>query len=354
MIVATRFREGSVMSCTTIAELCEMLQNLLIKDAERLGRASGFIQRQRKLGGASFVQGLVFGWQANPMASLEELCQSAAVCGVQISPQGLQERLNSPQATLFLRQMLEQSLTYLVAGTSDLPARLEQFAGIYLQDSTTISLPDGLAQEWRANGNQVKVGAGMKVQTVFNYHNGRLQLQLAEAVRHDCGLQTLALPGGSLRLADVGYFKVKVFEQLNQQSVWWLTRLPARVGIWVGDHVLHVATWLAQHGWGPQLDVEVELTAQRFPCRLIAVRVPEQVAAQRRKQVLEAAGDRPHKLRPETLALGDWTVIVTNLAPAQLCVEEARVLLRLRWQIELLFKLGKHPFALASWRTQHP
>lgn len=288
------------------------------------------------------------------MASLEELCQSAAVCGVQISPQGLQERLNSRQATLFLRQMLEQSLTYLVAGSSDMPARLEQFAGIYLQDSTTISLPNVLAKEWRANGNQAGASAGMKVQTVFNYHNGRLQLQLAQAVRHDCSLQTIALPAGSLRLADVGYFKVKVFEQLNQQSVWWLTRLPARAGISVGQHVLHVATWLAQHCPGNQLDVEVELTAQRFPCRLIAVRVPELVASQRHKQVREAAGDRPHKLRPETLALCDWTVMVTNLPPAQLSVEDALVLLRLRWQIELLFKLWKCSFALASWRTQHP
>jgi hypothetical protein len=342
------------MSFTTITELGETLQNLLIRDAERLGRESGFIQRQRKLSGASFAQGLVFGWQANPRASLEELCQSAAVCGVQISAQGLQERLNSRQATQFMRQMLEQSLTYLVAGKSDMPTRLEQFAGIYLQDSTTLSLPKVLAKEWRANGNQKGASAGMKVQTVFNYHDGRLQLQLVEALRHDCRLQTIALPAGSLRLADVGYFKVKVFEQLNQQSVWWLTRLPARAGIWVGQHGVHVATWLAQHCSGNQLDVEVELTAQRFRCRLIAVRVPEQVAAHRRKQVCEAAGDRPHKLRLETLALCDWTVIVTNLPSSQLSVEDALVLLRLRWQIELLFKLWKSTFALTSWRTQHP
>ena len=80
---------------TTIHQLCEQLQKLLIEDARRLGRASGFIQRQRKLTGASFVPALVFGWLANPQASLE-LCQSARVCGVEISPQGLQERLNSP------------------------------------------------------------------------------------------------------------------------------------------------------------------------------------------------------------------------------------------------------------------
>ena len=162
------------------------------------------------------MQSLVFGWQANPKASLEELCQSAAVCGVQISPQGLQERLNSPQATAFIQQMLEQSLTYLLEGTGETPRCLEQFQGIYLQDSTTLTLPHSLATQWRANGNQAGASAGLKVQTMFNYQNGRLGLHLAEAVAHDCRLQTVALPAGSLRLADIGYFKVKVLETLNR------------------------------------------------------------------------------------------------------------------------------------------
>lgn len=80
-----------------------------------------------------------------PQASLEELCQSAAVCGVTISPQGLQERMNSPQAAQFLQRMVEQSLTYLVAAPAEQAQGLGRFTGIYLQDSTTIQLPASLA-----------------------------------------------------------------------------------------------------------------------------------------------------------------------------------------------------------------
>lgn len=342
------------MSRTTIAELSRTLQTLLIEEAERLGRESGFIQRQRKLSGASFIQSLVFGWQANPQASLEELCQSAAVCGVSISPQGLQERLNSPQAAAFVRQMLEQSLTYLVVGEAGETAWLGRFTGVYLQDSTTIQLPSSLAEQWRASGNQASQGAGLKVQTVLNYHDGHLQLRLAEAIAHDCPLQTVALPAGSLRLADVGYFKVKVFETLNERSVLWLTRLPAHTGIWVGDRVVNVATWLTQMCPHDSLDVWVELSAQRFSCRLIAQRVPADVAAKRREQARKDAARRSHRLRPETLALCDWTVMVTNLPTDQLSPAEALVLLRLRWQIELLFKLWKQTLAIDVWRTQQP
>jgi len=353
MIVPTTFTEDALMS-TTIANISHYLQELLIRDADRLGRESGFIQRQRKLSGASFVQSLVFGWQANPQASLEELCQSAAVCGVNISPQGLQERLNSPQAAQFLQRMLEQSLTYLVVGHSGQMPCLRQFKGVYLQDSTTLALPTSLATLWRGKGNQTGKKAGLKVQTVFDYQGGHLHLSLASAAAHDCPLQTVDLPAGSLRLADVGYFKVQVFERLNQRGVWWLTRLPARAGLWVQNRVVHIATWLAQTCPTDEVDMRVELTAQRFRCRLIARRVPAEIAAQRREQVRDAAKDRPHQLRPETLALCDWTVMVTNLAPEQLSPAEALILLRLRWQIELLFKLWKQTFSLDDWRTENP
>ena len=132
-----------------------------------------------------------------------------------------------------------------------------------------------------------------------------------------------------------------------------VSRLPARVGLWENNQVVNIATWLSQQDQ-TELDLPVELTAQRFPCRLIARRVPAEVAQQRRKAVLTQANRRPHQLRPETLALCDWTVIVTNLPPERLSPAQALVLLRLRWQIELFFKLWKDTLALDHWRSQNP
>jgi len=143
---------------TTVNELSQVLQGLLIEDADRLGRATGFIQRQRKFKGSSFAQALVFGWQANPRASLEELCQSASTCGVKISPQGLQDRLNE-HAAQFLKALLEQSLTYLVEGEGSCLQLLEPFQGVYLQDSSLIALPRELAHLWKGNGNQIGASA---------------------------------------------------------------------------------------------------------------------------------------------------------------------------------------------------
>lgn len=161
-------------------------------------------------------------------------------------------------------------------------------------------------------------------------------------------------PPGSLRLADVGYFKVKVFEQLAAQAVWWVSRLPARAGIWVGDHVIHLAHWIANQN-GDWIDQTIELTAQRLPCRLLAVRVSPEVAAERRRRVRQAAKARKKStFKPETLALCDWTVVVTNLPSQHFTLDDVLSLQRLRWQIELLFKLWKSELSLDEWRSQHP
>lgn len=339
------------MLSTSIDQLCETLQQLLIEDANRLGRASGFIQRERKLTGASFAQSLIFGWQANPQASLEDLCQSARVCGVDISPQGLQERLNNPQANAFLYQLLLRGITYLVRVQSERHDLLAGFNGVYIQDSSKIELPSCLHTLWQGNQN---AQATLKLQTVLDYQHGRFDLTLVAGRAHDCPLQTVALPAGSLRLADLGYFKVAVFQQLEAQQVWWVSRLPAHAGIWTGKQVVHLAHWLAQSA-DACIDEVVELTAQRFACRLIAIRVPPQVAHERRQRVQEAAkGRKKSHLKPETLALCDWTLLVTNLPAEHFSPHDILSLQRLRWQIELLFKLWKTDLSLDHWRTQQP
>ncbi len=336
---------------TTIPQLSQILQQLLIEDANRIGRESGFIQRQRKLSGASFAQSLIFGYQANPQASLEELCQSARVCGVEISSQGLQERLNSPQANRFLHQLLLQGVRYLVRSHSERDDLLAPFTGVYIQDSSRIELPSCLRTLWQGNSTNQ---ATLKLHAVLDYQNGLFDLTLASGRAHDCPLQTVDLPAGSLRLADLGYFKVKVFEQLNRQGVWWVSRLPARAGIWQNDHVMHVLDWLNQQE-SMCIDQAVELTRQHLPCRLLAMRVPAQVAKERRKRARESAKARKKsQLKPETLALCDWTILVTNLPPEAFTPDEILSLQRLRWQIELLFKLWKTDLSIDAWRSQQP
>ena len=60
------------------------------------------------------------------------------------------------------------------------------------------------------------------------------------------------------------------------------------------------------------------------------------------------------KVSAARLRLADWTIMLTNVPQKLLSVQEALVLLRCRWQIELLWKLWKQHGKLDTWRSYKP
>ena len=91
-------------------------------------------------------------------------------------------------------------------------------------------------------------------------------------------------------------------------------------------------------------------SAERLPCRLIALRVPQEVADRRRQAAYEKAQKHGRVPTQEHLDWCDWTVFVTNCPADLLTWKEVVVLYRTRWQIELLFKLWKSHNHLAAIR----
>jgi hypothetical protein len=112
------------------------------------------------------------------------------------------------------------------------------------------------------------------------------------------------------------------------------------------------------------------------PVRLIARRVSPKQAARRRAnangtQESQAKGvqrpnvrkhgranSKPQRKHKKTgkarLQLLGWTILITNVPQELLSVDEALVLARLRWQIELLWKLWKQGGKVDTWRSAKP
>ena len=97
-----------------LSRVAEGMQAVLTRVSDVIGRESGFIQRLRKLSGSGFVQTLVFGWLGNPEATLEELAQTAAAPGIDISAQGLDKRF-TPQAADCMHEVLEAAVATVIA-----------------------------------------------------------------------------------------------------------------------------------------------------------------------------------------------------------------------------------------------
>ncbi|MBI2940160.1 MAG: IS4 family transposase [Chloroflexi bacterium] len=342
----------------SVTEIGQAIKRVLSVVGDTVARETGFTKRQSKLTGAKFVQALVLGWLNKPEATLGELSQAAATVGVPISPQGLAQRFG-PEAAALLAQVLNAALSPIIAAAPVAIPLLQRFNGVIVQDSSIISLPDALVQVWKGcGGSDGHSGAALKLQVRFDLLTGTLQGPLLEPGRtNDRGsaLQAAPLAPRALRIADLGYFSLAQLRAFDAQDAYFLTRLSLQTALFdPAGQRLSLSTILeaAQRG---QVDRPILMGApERLPVRLLAMGVPQEVADQRRRKVYaeaRAKGETPSQVR---LTYADWTIVVTNVPQEQLSLSEAMVLMRVRWQIELLFKLWKSYGKVDEWRTENP
>jgi hypothetical protein len=169
---------------------------------------------------------------------------------------------------------------------------------------------------------------------------------------------TESLPVDALRIADLGYFSLKRLAQMSDDGFYWLTRVKVQCTLYTdasSDDRRYELYQFLQSQDQEGIDVNIRLgKTEKLECRLLAVRVPKEIADRRRRQLrarLKQKGKTPSQRQ---LQMADWTVLATNADEQLLSLEDAIVLMRLRWQIELLFKLWKQHGRLDKWRSEKP
>jgi Transposase DDE domain len=344
----------------TIAELAASLQTLFTTDAADAAQASGFVRRARKLTGPVFAQVTVFGWLHNPTASLADLAEFAGHLGAAVCPSALDQRF-CPAAAAFLQSLLAQAMNAAcTAAGADAAADtvLDRFTGVYIDDSTTIGLPVALAEFFPGCGGRGGRTAALKVPLRLELRRGTLEvsdLQPGRACDLAGALPHAPLPAGSLRLADLGYYSLEALQAYTQQGVYILSRLPARTALFEASGrrwKLHTFLQAQPHG---RVDTWVQVGSRwRLRLRLLAWRVPAEVAAVRRQRLQRRAQKSGRPVSAAQEALAGWHVLVTNLPAERLSLREACVLARLRWQVEWLFRLWKQSGQLDTSAGRKP
>jgi hypothetical protein len=344
---------------SSVTQVSQQLQFILEERANELARETGCIKRERKFSGADLVQTLVFGWQQHPDASLEQLASTAEVREVSVTDTAVHRRF-TPECAKFLYAVLEEMTSQVVQATSDVPIRLlRRFSAVILEDSSSITLLDELAEAWRGcGGNQNHTAASVKLHTRCELKRGRLdgpQLTDGRTSDHASPFNEQQVVPGSLQVEDLGYFSLERLAQRRQAGAYSLTRYRAGTALYsAGGQRLHLEGVVPQRvGQMKELHVLVGATA-RLPMRLLLLRVPKKIADKRREDLLADAQRRQQPVSEETLRLADWTCLLTDVSAQRLRFEEALVLLRERWQIELLYKLWKQHGQIDEWRTSNP
>jgi hypothetical protein len=329
-----------------LATVGSALQQVFGSVAEKAAEMSGVIKRQRVFSPTTLMMTFVLGHLHKPEISVDELAVMASQCGASVTPQAVDQR-RTPELVAFLEQVFRESLKIIVASSRSLAPVLDRFTRVTLIDGSLITLPDSQKDRFAGCGGPIGASqSAVKLQTELELRTGALShMEIEQGKSPDAATcrQRVTRGKGSLRISDLGYFCLAVFAAMTRNSEYFLSRLQFGTTVLLPDGTaLNLLRWLEERKESI-VDRQILLgLKERLPCRIIAWRMPADQAA-RRRQKLRADVMRKKSREPsaERLAWCDWTILVMNVSPPMLTPQEAIILYRARWQIELLFKRWK-------------
>lgn len=341
----------SSTECKTIAQIWQHMLSKWLQEAESVAQS---VQRNRKLDVETIVQSLVLGCLTKPDASLNDFAQVAHELGVDVVASSIHDRLNV-RMVLLLTILWEHALKHQVTLPTSIPPRLHAFAGVYLVDSTQLTVSSGLYTAFYGN----EAPAKMKVHVALNYLSGDIQLLESVAGRQPdqkCPLWDRLIHPHALYLFDLGYFKQEILRDVDQASAFFVTRCQSQVALYdpLSGARIQLIEQLCRDD-GEVFEAQVCLGSRtQLPVRILARRVDPRTAAERRRHAKKKAKDAGQTCTKTYLEWLDWDILITNL-PSAWDAEAIFVLYGIRWQIELVFKVWKSQLGVAqlgNWRPE--
>ncbi|HXT12736.1 MAG TPA: IS4 family transposase [Candidatus Angelobacter sp.] len=339
--------------CSTLrrnlqSQLQHLHSHLQQTDLDSLARQSRFrLRAPRKVPFLQWVLALV-ALAAETTLSLERVAAVIALAaGTPYSKQALHQRLG-PKLEGFLAQIATTLFSRLALPTQN-QGWFKSFRRVLLHDSTVEPLPEHLASAFPGPANHRKRRyASLKLQFVCDLLNSQvLHVGLSGFTRNDQAASPdilCLLQPGDLLIRDLGYFVLKVFQQIDLLGAFFLSRYRHDVCLFdpgTGQPI-DLAGLLRP---GQSFDQEVLLGKDKVRVRLVAQPVAQALGDERRRK---AKSNRDRRLNPSKrkLYLLGWNIFVTNVPRSVWPAKALQPIYRLRWRIEIIFKAWKSHLGL--------
>jgi hypothetical protein len=327
---------------------------------EASARRTKFVQRTSKITGKLFLALITFGRWGTAKTTVPQLAAKAAQLDepVDITPEALQQRMTA-RAVAFLRDLLQTAFAKLHTGdTIGEEGIFVPFSRVHIADSTGFGLPESLAKEFPGAGGSGS-NAGAKIQLVWEYkshtfdHFALIPWNIPDSKYVDTVVELAR--AAALFLFDLGYFKLTAFATIAAAKAYFLSRLnhqtTVREVVGGRQQTLDLAMSLAAD---PRSVIEKAIVLgayERLPARLIAVRMPEAIVNDRRRQAHAAAKKAGYTPSHAHLTLLAWNLFITNVPATVWSAQTVAVAYSLRWQIELVFRAWKSGLHVATLTT---
>lgn len=319
------------------------------KEINEIAHESRFIKRSSsKITGFEFLTSMLIANCDVEHATLEKMSDLfRSIHHVRIRAQSIMERLNSESAERFLRSAFEKLLKnqFDSFATNVSPTLLSFFSKVLIQDSSSCDLNQKLSPIFRGSGGRASKSS-LKLDVIYDFKAKRFEhITLNEGCVADQALATKAIEyitPNSLIIRDMGYLRIDCILKVIRAQAFFLSRLKNNTCVYLNEQdieQLDLAKYLHENFRNARVvDLKVYITAAKVCVRLIAYRVPFEIAAQRRRAMHAKAKKEGRTLSEKSLTLLDFSLFITNVSEDIWPSGVVGTIYRIRWQIELMFK----------------
>ncbi len=313
-------------------------------EIDGMARATGFVERRSPITGLKFLVTFTTGLLNTPDGTLAQLAAFlGATGGIAVSPQAVDGRINAA-AKRFVGLCLGRALSMSARLPREHLAALALFDHVYVIDSTNFNLHPALAPKFKGNGGGASTAA-MRIQFLFDYRTGVMHVEIGDVRLSDTDTlarlvnnRRLPMDETCLFLADLGYFKTTTFAQIRSRpGRHFLSKLQFGVTLSKPDSsALDLRALLKKNPDGFDLPVRMGDTT----CRLVGMRLPDAVVNRRIRKANEASESKSRQISDQYRLFLHYALFVTSLPP-EFAMDQLFALYRIRWQVELVFKVWK-------------
>lgn len=331
---------------------CKNIKTFFVKIIEK-GYLTKFSQRSSKLNPKELIETIIYTQFNHRRASLDNYTESfEELTGKEISRQAFDGRINENTID-FLQEVLKDELRCVWNKHKPNPKLLKYFSEIYVMDSTSIELPEVLKDVFKGSGGAASKAA-IKIQNVIKPITGEYKhFEITSGCVPDnkyagiCDEVIEQLEPNSLSLVDLGYFVSDFFKKLESKGCYYLTRYRTGTSVYLKekpDKKINLCEYLKKVNIKRIIDIEVLLTEEKIPCRLIIYPLKDAVINERLRKKRKEYKKKRRELTKEMIEMLKWTIMITNAPVEMIKSKDVYEVYRLRWSVELVFKVWKGDF----------
>jgi hypothetical protein len=325
------------------------------EELEATARKTGFYKRKSKVNPSVFFDLLMYDMSSGKSKSLNQLSiEARSEHDIGVTKQGIHKKFNEHTLS-FLKNLIEKQLSVELDLQIDV-GWLSSFNRVTIKDGTRFKLQEDYKDYLPGSGGSGSK-AGACLQFEFDLKSGHItDLNLTASNRPDVKDAVEVLDNvarGDLVIRDLGYYAFKSFTNILKKEASFISRLGAKTNVFeMKNGKLQKLDFKAIYHKMKKCklsriykDVFIG-TIEKIPVRLVIELMPDDVYEQRMRKIHKLHKKKGYQTSEEYKFLSRFNLFITNVPKEVLPDEVISSLYRIRWQIELIFKIWKSVFGI--------